>query len=78
MQGAGSHIEMPPLPLFMRVILLGFFGIRMCFACLDCNCDVTDQEYDGSWRPCSDYLGCDSHLMGGYAGMATALAFAVE
>ena len=78
MQCAGPHIELPPLPFFMRVISPGVFGISMCFSCPDCNCDVTDQGYDGSWHPCSDYLGYNSKLMGGYAGLATALAFAVE
>ena len=63
---------------FMRVILPAIFGIRMCFACPHCNCDATGHDYDGSWRPCSDYLGCNSKLMGGYAGVATALAFAIE
>ena len=63
---------------FMRVILPNIFGIRMCFACPHCNCDATDYDYDGSWHACSDYLGCNSKLMGDYAGMATGMAFAVE
>ena len=63
---------------FMRVILPGIFGLRMCFSCPDCNVDSSDYNYQGQSTPCSDYLGCNSKLMGGYAGIATAMSFATD
>ena len=63
---------------FMRVILPGIFGMRMCFSCPDCNADPTDYDYKGPTVACSDYFGCNSKLMGGYAGLATAMSFATE
>ena len=63
---------------FMRVILPGIFGLRMCFLCPDCNRETCEYQYHRNAHPCSDYLGCNSKLMGGYAGIATAMAFATE
>ena len=67
---------------FMHVTLPAIFGVRMCFSCPDCNADSTDHNVSGCGlqysTPCSDYLGCNSKLMGGYAGLATAMAFATE
>ena len=51
----------------------------MCFMCPDCNVDETDyNKEEGGMRPCSDYFGCNSKLMGGYAGLAAAMSFAIE
>ena len=64
---------------FMHVILPGIFGIRMCFLCPHCNADHTDLTFEEAGTPsCSDYLGSNSKAMGGYAGLATGLAFATE
>ncbi len=63
---------------FMRVILPTIFGVRMCFLCPDCNADTNDPHYHDGADSCSDYMGCNSKLMGGYAGIATALCFATE
>ena len=63
---------------FMRVILPTIFGVRMCFLCPDCNADTNDPHYHDGANSCSDYMGCNSKLMGGYAGIATALCFATE
>jgi len=62
----------------MRVILPAIFGVRMCFRCPDCNADSSDPHYQDGATPCSDYMGCNGKLMGGYAGIATALCFATE
>ena len=53
---------------FMRVILPGIFGLRMCFSCPDCSSERDEYQYQRNAHPCSDYLGCNSKLMGGYAG----------
>ena len=65
----------------MYVLIPAAFGIRMCLHCPDCNGDCTDSK----WRPhnpdrnaCSDYMGNNHKFMGGYAGIAVAMAFAVE
>ena len=59
----------------MYVVLPAIFGIRMCFQCPDCA--NTSSEF-GSTCACSDYLGSNAKAMGGYAGIATAMAFATE
>ena len=65
--------------VFMHVILPGIFGIRMCFLCPHCNADHTDLTFEEAGTPsCSDYLGSNSKAMGGYAGLATGMAFATE
>ena len=67
--------------VFMYVVLPALFGIRMCFHCPDCNADP-DEDDTGSTEfknsPCSDYMGSNCKLMGGFAGLATGLAFATE
>ena len=53
----------------------------MCFQCPDCNAD-SDEVGAGSVEfecaACSDYMGCNSKFMGGYAGLATGMGFATE
>ena len=63
--------------IIMRVVVAAAFGVRMCFKCPDCNadCDVQRPPHDTS---CQDYLGNSNKSMGGYAGIATAMAFATE
>ena len=63
---------------FMYVILPTVFGLRMCFLCPDCNADGTDPKTKRLDFACSDCRGCNSKLVGGYAGMATGMAFATE
>ena len=66
---------------FMMVVLPASFGIRLCFACPDCNvdsCHAYTKQYMYTNKSCSDYLGNNSKLMGGHAGMATAMCFATE
>ena len=62
--------------VMMRVVVAAAFGVRMCFKCPDCNADcdaeITDHE------SCSDFMGNNHKSMGGYAGIATAMAFANE
>ena len=62
--------------VIMRVLLPAAFGVRMCFQCPDCNadCDARREHHES----CSDYLGNNRKSMGGYAGIATAMAFANE
>ena len=62
----------------MRVIVAAAFGVRMCFRCPDCNADHCCFEESGGCESCSDYLGNNHKSMGGYAGIATAMAFANE
>jgi hypothetical protein len=67
--------------VFMYVVMPALFGLRMCLNCPDCNVD--DNEPGGGsaefgCQACSDCLGSNSKLMGGYAGLATGLAFATE
>ena len=47
----------------------------MCLHCPDCNADAQHDRYTCG---CSDYLGNNHKSLGGYAGLATALAFATE
>ena len=49
----------------------------MCFHCPDCQNADNDNECDDIGG-CQDYLGTNMKLMGGYAGLATAMAFAIE
>ena len=62
--------------VMMRVLVPAAFGVRMCFHCPDCNadCEVKANFYES----CQDYLGNNNKSMGGYAGIATTLAFANE
>ena len=62
----------------MRIIVAGAFGVRMCFRCPDCNADHGCSAVNEGWTSCSDYMGNNHKSMGGYAGIATALAFANE
>ena len=50
----------------------------MCFLCPDCNADPTENKAATVAPSCSDCLGCNTKLMGGYAGLATAMGFATE
>ena len=50
----------------------------MCFMCPDCNAEPADHNSDTPAASCSDCLGCNTKLMGGYAGLATAMSFATE
>ena len=62
--------------VIMRIVIPAAFGLRMCLQCPDCNADVTLGRDD--CPSCSDYLGNNHKSMGGYAGIATAMAFANE
>eukprot|EP00973_Karenia_brevis_P028663 3952779-Karenia_brevis.AAC.1 len=59
--------------IMMRVVLPILFGIRMCFACLLCNFDDADLDLKLTVQRCPNCSGCNQKLMGGYAGLATAL-----
>ena len=61
----------------MRVLVPLAFGIKMCFNCPHCNFDDADLDTTTA-QQCSNCFGCNQRLMGGYAGLATALAIAVE
>ena len=60
----------------MYVVIPAAFGIRMCLKCPDCSSDITvvNEEPDS----CADFLGCNHKAMGGYAGLAAAMAIATE
>ena len=63
----------------MHVILPAVFGIRMCFRCPDCNVDRTDGTTQNVVDVgCQDCMGLNMKSMGGYAGLATGMAFATE
>eukprot|EP00973_Karenia_brevis_P030831 4252972-Karenia_brevis.AAC.1 len=36
------------------------------------------EPHQGDACACSDYMGCNNKLMGGYAGLGTGLCFATE
>ena len=66
---------------FMYVVLPLLLGIRMCFQCPHCNADAEEVDAEDSkyeCAACSDYMGRNNKLMGGYAGLATASGFATE
>ena len=62
----------------MYVVLPAAFGVRMCFHCPDCNTDDDDQSIVSNFCACSDYLGANSKLMGGFVGLGIGLGFATE
>jgi len=64
----------------MHVIIPACFGVRMCFTCPHCNADHNDPNFDRTKETfgCGDLLGCNHKLMGGFAGIATSMAFANE
>ena len=67
--------------VFMYVVLPAVFGLRMCFNCPDCNAETDDPGAGSSLfrcNSCADCMGCNGKLMGGFAGLATGLAFATE
>ena len=67
--------------VFMYVVLPAAFGLRMCFNCPDCNAETDDPGAGSSLfrcNSCADCMGCNGKLMGGFAGLATGLAFATE
>lgn len=59
------------------VLLPAAFGIRMCLRCPRCNIDEGDPDYD-TGHPCQDLMGHNTKPMGGYAGLASAMALANE
>ena len=64
---------------FMYTILPAIFGIRMCMRCPDCNVDRTDPRNENDVTiACQDCMGSNMKSMGGYAGLATGMAFATE
>ena len=64
---------------FMHVVLPSIFGLRMCFRCPDCNVDRTCFRNETFHSiSCQDCLGSNMKSMGGYAGLATGMAFATE
>ena len=60
----------------MRIVVPAAFGLRMCLHCPDCN--MEDQHKHSEIHSCSDYLGQNHKSLGGYAGLATAIAVANE
>ena len=62
--------------VIMRIVIPAAFGVRMCMHCPDCNADV--QSHADHHESCSDYMGNNHKIMGGYAGIALATAFANE
>ena len=68
--------------VIMRIVVPGIFGLRMCLRCPHCNIDTADP--DCKIKPgvkiigCSNCLGCNQKLLGGYAGLATSMGFSVE
>lgn len=60
------------------MVLPATFGVRMCLSCPDCNADNTDFLSFTKPQSCSDCVGNNCKLMGGYAGLCTGLAFATE
>ena len=62
----------------MYVVLAATFGVRMCLRCPHCNIDGTDPNKRTKVMGCSDLLGCNSKLMGGFAGLAVAMIFSNE
>ena len=60
----------------MRILIPAAFGLRMCMRCPNCNgdCDM----FNDPMESCSDFMGNNHKSMGGYAGIATAMAFANE
>ena len=67
--------------MFMYVVLPALFGIRMCLRCPDCNADDGDlagRSAHFRCNACSDYLGCNSKCLGGFAGLASGMASATE
>ena len=64
---------------FMYTILPALFGIRMCMRCPNCNVDRTDpRNINDVTVSCQDCMGSNMKSMGGYAGLATGMAFATE
>ena len=64
---------------FMYTILPALFGIRMCMRCPDCSVDRTDpRNFNNVTVSCQDCMGSNMKSMGGYAGLATGMAFATE
>ena len=59
----------------MQVVIPAAFGIHMYLHCPDC---AADRQHVRHTCGCSDYLGNNHKSLGGYAGLATALAFATE
>ena len=64
--------------VIMHVVIPASFGVRMCFNCPHCNVDANDPNVDAKFVGCGDLLASNSKLMGGFAGVATSLAFANE
>ena len=62
----------------MYIIVPAVFGLRMCFQCPRCNRDEHDPSTDHQWRGCQDCCGTNTKPIGGYGGLAEAMAFAVE
>ena len=64
---------------FMYTVLPALFGIRMCMRCPHCNVDRTDpRNVNDVTVSCQDCMGSNMKSMGGYAGLATGMAFVTE
>ena len=48
----------------------------MCLNCPDCS--GADEEMGAKECACSDYMGCNNTLIGGYGGLFTGMCFATE
>ena len=64
--------------IIMYVVVAATFGVRMCLRCPHCNYDGTDPNRRVQYLGCSDLLGSNIKLLGGFAGMALALIVANE
>ena len=70
----------------MQIVIPAAFGVRMCLQCPHCNMDANNPNNNKSKSlastssvcGCSDLLGCNNKLIGGFAGIATAMIFANE
>ena len=64
--------------VFMYIILPAILGLRACLQCPHCNIDENDMNIARNFQSCQDHLGTNMKIMGGFAGLATAMCFATE
>lgn len=63
----------------MKILLPQLFSIRISFNCPDCNTESGNPSVLGEWTAgCPNCQGSNHKLLGGYAGVVTAMAFAME
>ena len=65
--------------IMTKIVVPAAFGVRMCFNCLQYQRHLHNPDMTGDWKmSCSDRCGSNASLMGGFAGIARAIAMAVE